>query len=311
MADLTQTQSTAEIPLPTRPTTTTSTTLAPATQLYQQARDRVAVNQNVWTMTYSEHTPKYFFAIGLGSRPDTGTSTGVTPTGRTGVLGSNGFIFLPLPKGLEDTQQIEYSEYSLGPFWGNLADQNNTLLMQIQQQLREGQWAEATATGNRMTIEAGRSFGGLIAGGLNETRAANIGQTVGGIAINQFHTILLKGPTYKHHNLTFYLAPRNANESQMIRDIIVRLRQAAAPSISSTRIFWDFPEVAHCVFLPQGSSVKETYMYAFKPAVIEAVSARYDPGDSVAFYKDQGAPDSVVISIKLKEIEYWTREDYT
>jgi len=304
----------------------------PGNRQIEQAGAAIQSNQRIWTLSYSGYTPKYFFIIGLANRSEFGVGGLPPSTGRpTGAFTvTNGYVILPLPKGLEDRQTINYSEYDLGPFLGNLFNQIGVGAIQTaaQRALQANSLSEAlkafedlaasTSATAQERAQARDIYASLAQAGSASALQNILGptitqglETIGGVAINQFHTILLRGPAYKEHVLTFFLNPRNAQESTNIRDIIKRLRAAAAPHLLGPgNAFWGFPQVASCQFVPQGSDAQQTYMYAFKPAVIQAVSARYDNGDTVAFYKQQGAPESIVLSIALKEIEYWTSEDY-
>lgn len=342
MADPTQVQSNATTtasPFPQSSYQFYATTGAgpPAARQIQQAGAAIESSQRIWTLSYSGYVPKYTFMIGLGDRSEFGLG-GISPPGSSAsgnIVTTNGYIVLPLPKGLEDRQTINYSEYDIGPFFGQIFQtQTGDSVRQAISEGLQGRFQQALNSINqalarlgpndpnqswleylRSIGEAAVNVGGGLALGLYQNvapqAAVGIPEAAAGVSINQFYTILLRGPAYKEHTLTFFLAPRNAQESTNIRDIIKRLRAAAAPYLTTGKFFWGFPQIASCSFIPQGQAgSQQTYMYAFKPAVITGVSARYDSGDSVAFYKQQGAPESVVLTISLKEIEYWTSEDY-
>ena len=221
-----------------------------------------------------------------------------------------GSITLPLPVGssLQDTQDVKYSEYKFGPGYGTFGNQVGPGIADSVKtgELKLPSLADA-ATG------LARTAAGIGLAGVDQSSilgpVAKAAEAFAGLAVNQFYTILLDGPTYKRYSLTFNLAPHSEVESGLIRDIIRRLRLAAAPGLTAAGLMWSFPELVQCVFIPQGDPV-DTYMYRFKPAVLDSVSAQYAPnGESAAFYKT-GAPESVRLTLNFQEIEYWIRDNF-
>lgn len=289
---------------------------ATAQQVTQQAQATTEQNTQTFTMQYSQDTPKYGFIIALATFTGYSGFGGIGATSIENLINNdasniksnfNGTIVLPLPSGgdMIDRQDLDYSQHKFGPGWGTAIPAAAPIIqnMVTQGQLPTG--AELQSIGKQVLPGAAtQTFldNNLAAGGL---------ATVG-MAVNQFQTVLFDGPTYKRYTFSFRMAPHNAQESQQIRDIIVRLRMAAAPALGAYNIFWNFPEIVQCAYIPQLDNVKETYMYAFKPAVLTSVAVNYAPNGEVgAFYRGgNGAPESVIISLSFLEIEYWIRQNF-
>lgn len=286
-----------------------ATSIMTGTQALAQAQQTSTQNASIFTMRYSTNIPKYGFVIGLA----TGTPGIGGTAAQVGTL--NGTITLPLPAGntMEDRQDVAYSEYSFGALFGSVMQNNKGAINQAINSAVNSGFKNIDLSGVNLTegpaaqqiaAAAGFGFADLVSGGL----ASRVIAGASGTAVNSFQTVLLQGPTYKNYTLSFNLAPQNAQESEMIRQIIVRLRKAAAPALGTLGLFWDFPEIVRCVYIPQGNDI-DTYMYPFKPAVLQTVDVQYAPGGTPAFYNTT-APESVVLTLSFKELEYWIRQNY-
>lgn len=204
---------------------------------------------------------------------------------------------LPIPRPLVDTLSIEYEQYEFGPGWG--------AALQAYQGGQTGtQLAASTGAGAAAALASGATGG---PGGLG----SSVFQALSGMAVNQFYTILLKGPKFKNYEFEWHLLPQNQTDSLAIRDILNILRSAAAVEQGGYgNVFWLFPQIVRCTFVPQGNGV-DTPMYRFKPAVMESVSVDYAPFDSVAFYRGSGGyPESVKLRIRFLEVEFWLQRDF-
>jgi hypothetical protein len=287
------------------------------TSAAQSAENRINTNRSVFTLEATEAMPRYWFMItvmdfqgysGFGGSPG---SVQVAEN----ALGS---IRLPIPRGLDDVQDVQYSETPMGPALGGMynAYQSGagatgmatagTMGLGLQNPGTAGA-AMGAAIGSPFGLSIPAAAAGAVAGG---AAVDAIGGAVG-IAVNQFYTILLQGPKYKSYTLSFDLAPRTAGESQNIREIIRILRRTAAPElVGPYGMFWDFPDIVECAFMPQGNG-RDTYMYRFKPAVLSSVQARYNPNSGVVgFYGSTDAPEAITLSLSFTELEYWLRRDF-
>lgn len=311
-------------PPPPPPRTPTPIPLASAQKAAQDAANRIAANRSIFTHTYSQQQPKYGFVIAF-SKFTGYTGIGGVPTGAQAQTGTDintfinntnfqGMIVLPLPHGstMIDKQDVEFDQYKFGAGYASIANEVGPSLARFFQGQQTFNQAISQSLSSLLG-NAGQVAGALTLGGAETTgvgQAAISGAAAfGGMAVNQFQTILLNGPTYKRYSLVFNLAPRNQQESQNIRDIIIQLRRSAAPALGNLNLFWDFPDILQCVYVPQGDAV-DTFMYRFKPAVLESVSAHYAPNGEVAAFYNSQAPESVQLTLSFLEIEYWIRSNF-
>jgi len=218
-------------------------------------------------------------------------------------LAATGGIRLPIPNNLIDTQSVNYDSSAK-------ADATT------------GAAIEAGLKGRNGTSSGGLSFGSIgsaIAGGIGgkavQTASAAAttagidvaqGLQLGGLAQNPFMTVLFNSPTFKKHTFSWKLAPNNIDESNTLRDIIQTFRSnmlpAMAPNAGGTLL--TYPNMAIINLSPDDS-----FLYKFKPCVVESMSVNFAAGGQPSFFKNSNAPTEVQIDINFLEIEYWLKED--
>jgi len=238
-------------------------------------------------------------------------------------------IILPMASQLSDTNIVKYDEGSLGPLGGQIADavvssynaigksMSSTQLTLgefktvISSALTEGALQHAAGIGGAAVLEGVRDSANLINKlgrklGFGKN-VLPIDEVIGfvGYSPNQFFVVLLRGPTYKEYTFHWRLMPRNQNESDTIRHIVTTLNNSAAVGLAFANTMWAFPKIFRLEFYPNSS-----YLYKFKPAVLQSVQANYAPTGSTAFYKS-GAPEAVDLTLVFKEMEYWLTGDFT
>jgi len=129
---------------------------------------------------------------------------------------------------------------------------------------------------------------------------------LGGLSTNPFLTVLFKQPTFKTHQFSWRLLPRNAGESAAVAGIINQMRYNMLPGMlqNSGGTLLKYPNMANISFS------RDTYLYKFKPCVLESVTFDFTGTTNIpSFFKGTGAPVSVRINAVFKEIEYWLQED--
>lgn len=225
-------------------------------------------------------------------------------------------IALPIPENLVESYTLGYGKENLGSVIGSLSDITAGVLQSGVPTTRAG---VATAAGTAASglgvglagiagqiaaAAATRATGGII-GQETFNRISQAAQTLSGITTNPFQVVLFKAPEFRSHQFSWKLVPRSVEESETIRTLIETFRFHSHPGISSTSgVFFSYPEILEIKFSP-----RDQYLYKFKPCVVESVSANFAP-NSPSFYRSTGAPTAVNFTIKLQEIEIWTKADY-
>lgn len=131
-------------------------------------------------------------------------------------------------------------------------------------------------------------------------------KAIAGFTTNELMVVLLKGPTFKQFELTWKLAPKNADDSDFLREIIRVLNEAMAPRMEYAGAIFKFPSIFQLSFTPNHHQ-----LYRFKPAVLKSFVANYSAGGSPAFYKNTDAPESIELKMTFLELEYWLSTDFS
>lgn len=215
-------------------------------------------------------------------------------------------IALPIPENLVESYALGYGKDNLGSVIGSITE---VVSAGIPSTLGEVGTALGTAlSGIGVGVAAGvlGAVANNVPGGQQTiNRVVNAAQVLSGITTNPFQVVLFKAPEFRSHQFSWKLVPRNVQESEAIRALIETFRFHAHPGISSTSgVFFSYPEILEINLRPS-----DKYLYKFKPCVVESVSANFAP-NSPSFYRSTGAPTAVNFTIKLQEIEIWTKNDY-
>jgi hypothetical protein len=162
---------------------------------------------------------------------------------------------------------------------------------------------------------AAAAAGGAAAGtvskataGLGNALGIDVPQALqlGGLAQNPFLTVLFQSPAFKRHSFSWKLAPNNAQESNSLREIINAFKSNMLPGMSPNAggTLLTYPNMAIINLYPD-----ETFLYKFKPCVVESLNVNYAVGGQPSFFKGTNAPTLVQIDVNFLEIEYWLKED--
>ena len=218
-------------------------------------------------------------------------------------LSALGGIRLPIPNNLEDRMDVNFDSSAKDePTQGaaieagirgrNGAGSSGGIMSSIGQSIAGGLGGAAVG----LASSAGT------AAGLNVATALQLG----GLAQNPFLTVLFNAPTFKRHQFSWKLTPNSEQESNTIREIIQTFKSnmlpAMAPNAGGTLL--TYPNMAIISLYPD-----ETFLYKFKPCVIESLSVNFAAGGTPSFFKNTNAPTQVKIDVNLLEIEYWLKED--
>ena len=288
----------------------------------QRAKTNIDNLQSIQSMIFPVDLPKYRMAMFVSDY----SRQSLTTIGRLNLIGS---LALPLPTQLTDGNHVDYGESSLGVFGAAaqpILEANPGLMKSIksstQNLINSGPNLSAdqiggavTGTFNQLTGNSNTVYNSIVGGLANlfTTNSETAGNILGvlGYSPNQFLTILLKGPQYKRHQFLWKFSPRNATESRNLRLIIQSLNNWKAPGLTLGGALFTFPKIFSIAILPNSS-----FMYKFKPAVLEDITIDYMGSGTPAFYRASpetgglNAPESVSISMSFIELEYWMSGDY-
>jgi hypothetical protein len=188
------------------------------------------------------------------------------------------------------------------PTWDASGRTTDTSVMRlpIPKKVNENQvlgWQEVSVTDIITNLVAGtsRRRAGMIAA------VKGLGSAMTGAQVNPYLYLYFDRPTFKRFNFTWTLTARNEDESRTIRDMVLRLKKGSSPSVESFIML--YPDVLNIRFYPDDIFG----MIRIKPCIIESVSVDYTPSGPSFF--ESGAPTLVNITLSLKEIQLWEKED--
>lgn len=191
--------------------------------------------------------------------------------GGGGFMGASS-IKLPLPKRINDSQNIMWNEDSL---------------------LRAG------------ADIANRAVPG-IGGGLASAAASAVPalEAAAGEAVNPFQFMYFRRPAYKEHQLSWTLAANTKRESDNLKEIIKECKKASLPEGRGNLggFGLPYPKVALITLYPK------EYLFDFKPCAILAVQVDHTGSGQPSFF-NSGAPTVVNLTLHLKEIVLWKSEE--
>jgi hypothetical protein len=247
-------------------------------------------------------TPMYYMTIGIHTYSRFSWST----VGTLDILAS---INLCVPENLMDNHHVEYDPEPLGTLVG--------MGWELGRQATTSDSLKSFLSGLDPAALGKLGLAKLvpqIAGELGQA-ATNAVLAQAGLALNNFLTVMLKGPAYKRRQFKWHFSPKTAQESEQLRLIIDKLNNAMAPSLPTNvgSAFFGWPNIFTAEFRYQnipGFTDVAKYTFRMKPMVLVNAAFNYAPAGQFAYYGQTKAPESVEIMLEFLEIEYWLKDQF-
>lgn len=219
-------------------------------------------------------------------------------------------VMLPIPSNLSDSFNVRVNQAELGLKGSAAARTGSTTTA-----------SDFSGFGSAVGTALGAAIGEFIEAA-NDTSAAAVlalqtltaederrGFEVGfGKAANPHLALSFDGVDLKQHQFQWQLAPRNANESEMLMKIINKFKKNCLPkfaSIGSGRNMFEYPNVVDTFFV----GTEPGYLYYFKRCLVSTFEVNYAGAGSPAFLEG-GRPAAVNISMSMNEMDIHTADDY-
>lgn len=253
----------------------------------QNAIDASVGENSPLRVQFPSDLPPYFIKMSIGAYQRSSWA-------EIGSITSQATVVLPMPIQILDRQTTSYATEPLHIVGG----------------LTMGMMAGDTgALGSGWDIAKGVAQSTVVA------NAGQVGQALlaaSGRAINDFLTVMLKGPTYKKWTFTWKLSPKTPGETQTLIRLRKLLSDAQAPGLPKTlgSAFFTFPKVFQLSFEHIGGSNLDNQLFKFKKAVLEDMAFNFTPSNVPSFYAQTLAPESVEISMSFLALEYYLAGDY-
>jgi hypothetical protein len=264
-----------------------------ATDVQAKIRTWQETNTGSGSLVFPQESIKYFMNLQYSKYTRLGASNQGSVTFNVG-FSKAGDISLPLPtQGMVDNHEVEYEEVELGIMGAGATAAQNL-------------FGGGSITNSQLATGIGQVLGSSVVNSADNSQTGGLFQSLAGVAPNKFMTILLKGPKYKRHSFTWRLVPSTLTESQILREIVIKMNNAMAVGLAFGGLLWDFPYIWYIQYKPNAS-----YLYKFKPMVLESLSTNYVPGGTPSFYQSNDAiPEAIELRANFLELEYWLRNQF-
>ena len=206
------------------------------------------------------------------------------------LIKPSGGCNLPLPRKINEIQTLSWESESA-----------TSTGAQIGQSLIQAGISSLQNTGKTSLaskIGTGLAVAGALASGVS--LAAGVGL---GVQINPALFMKFKTAGFKEHTLSWTFTPNNEKESQTLSDIINYFKYNSLPSTFGPMMF--YPSIAMVKLYPN-----DAFTFKFKPCAVTGVQVDYSGGGGPSFFRKNGAPTVVNLTVGLKEIDLWTKNNY-
>tara|TARA_B100000131_G_scaffold238376_1_gene230557 strand:- start:377 stop:1147 length:771 start_codon:yes stop_codon:yes gene_type:complete len=218
---------------------------------------------------------------------------------------SIGTVFLPIPGGIQDSQNVNWGGQSMTPL--DMAKANIALTG-----VRDGFDAAITETGN-MAKNIASAMGdnsdalaaviaGMAAGGQQL-----LTRTTGAIA-NPNMELLFNGPDLRTFSFQFLLAPRNKKEAMDVIQIIRFFKQGMAPIRTKSRLFMKSPHTFRLSYR-NSRGTEHKYLNKFKECALGSFGVNYAPNGNYSTYED-GVMTAYQMTMNYRELNPIYNDDY-
>lgn len=251
---------------------------------------------------------------GTATNSFAGVSRGVTidsngnPTVGTKILGT---ITLPIPAGINDSNQVSWQEGELNV----LQKEFGSVATGYISQGAEGGGAALSNTTKSFSDavksgEAQQGITGLIAG--LAVNADKFQQRAYGSIFNNNLELLFNSPSLRSFSFTFKLSPRNAKEAKEIMKIIRFFKQAMSVKRSKASLLLKSPRTFAISYLT--SNKQHPYLNKFKECALTNFGVDYTPEGQYMTYMssniDERSMISYNITLQFQELEPVFDDEY-
>jgi len=249
-----------------------------------------------------------------------------------------GSVRLPIPDGIQDSNQVAWNGDTLGPLAIMGLKGSEAIGQAIGQSVNDGSVDPlknllSNGTGALKSVLNDPALGAILKNQLTAMAASALpgvsvnadsllNRTTGRI-INQNLELLFSGQTLRTFSFAFMLLPRSRNEAIEVRKIIRFFKQGMAPkksvtegsgglgdiaSIDQGSLFLKTPNVFNISYLNSESNTIKG-LNKFKTCACQGVAVNYAPNGYSSYYLDS-QPVMVTLSLNFQEVEPLFYDDY-
>ena len=228
---------------------------------------------------------------------------------------SIGTVILPIPGGIQDSQQVSWNQDTINPFQLALA---NIALETIGKGVGKGAETTSDLVKSALSSEDTKSaLGTYIASQASGAQRLQT-RTTGGI-MNPNMELLFNAPNIRNFSFAFTLAPRSREEAKTVIRIIRFFKQGMAPIRSKSRLFLKSPHTFRLAYKHKASenegsgrnnpATDHPYLNKFKECAMGSFGVNYTPNGPYSTYED-GVMTAYNITMNFQEMNPIYNDDY-
>jgi len=260
--------------------------------------------QDIIKFTMLEYQPKKF-----GNLTGQGQSNLGGVSERDSTRSGIGYVILPIPSGISDTNAVTWNGGDLDAAKAFAA--NVALTGITQGGVAAGEKVKEGVEGLQQNSgEAATGLAALFGAAAVGTDAGQLLSRTQGAVINPNMELLFQGPTLRPFNFTFKMSARNSAESKQIISIIRFFKQGMSAQKSASNLFLKAPHTFRVQYIhrPKGN-VDHPYIGKIKECALQSFTVNYTPEGQYATFRD-GVLVSYEITMQFQELEPIFNEDY-
>ena len=223
---------------------------------------------------------------------------------------SIGTVILPIPGGIQDQQQVSWSQDNMDAAAMALA---GAALAGI----TEGGGGFVDSVGDSIKAisqgsdEVKKGLAASIAG--SASGASNLLTRTTGAVMNPNMELLFSGPNLRTFNFSFILAPRDKNEAMTIIKIIRFFKQGMSPIRSKSRLFLRSPHTFRLAYKHRAGTKDKgkdhPFLNKFKECDLNGFGINYTPNGNYSTYED-GVMTAYQMTMGFQELTPIYNDDY-
>ena len=215
-------------------------------------------------------------------------------------------IFLPIPGGIQDQNQVSWSR-------GDMNALEQAAAQFAVAAITDGvKGAEASAKeiadrigGNKEGLK--RLVAGAMAGAASGLGSQLLTRETGAI-VNPNAELLFNGPTMRNFGFSFNMSARSENEARRINTIIRALKQGMTVRRSKSGLFLLSPNIFELKYVT-GSGAQNPHLNKFKMCAMTGMSVNYTPNQTFMALKND-MPVAYQVDMQFTELEPIFNDDY-
>ena len=218
-----------------------------------------------------------------------------------------GRVILPIPAGIQDNNQVSWSEDKMNALDVELAN----IALEGIENLGAGVDAAVQAA-NKLAQNAGDVGIAVKTALAGEAIQKNnlLSRTTGAI-LNPNMELLFNAPMLRPFQFSFQLAPRNKAEAKTVISIIRFFKQGMAAIRTKSNLFLKSPHTFRLEYKyrGEGRNIEHPYLNKFKECALRGLTVNYTPNGNYSTLND-GVMMTYQIGMEFSELEPVFNDDY-